>query len=357
MSERSGLISLDKGKRRTRKTETKEAGEPMTETTKETVTTITLKEMGMSDAKIDELAKRLMETDSTMAVVSQRHETDMANLNTRLNEHDEDLRTQFDRLVNVEEGVKEIYHNIRDDLNGIYRNLKDMEQVVTGQKTETDRRLDNMNLRLIDMETANRTADVLEAKISALDAQIKSETRRLDARCNSLTDRVLEAEKGVGETSDMTEQVEILRDKVRSQEAIIAELESKVAKLETDVGETFAEAGRMIRDVKDESTQRAEEIAKEMETRLMVRSQEETDEKLKEATRIQNKDITVMKQKMENVFSRMKRVEEDPTLKAIRLEAEQTRRDARAMMWVSAGSLLTSMAVALVMVFRLAGGF
>ena len=53
----------------------------------------------------------------------------------------------------------------------------------------------------------------------------------------------------------------------------------------------------------------------------------------------------------------MKRVEEDPTLKAIRLEAEQTRRDARAMMWVSAGSLLTSMAVALVMVFRLAGGF
>ena len=299
MSERSGLISLDKGKRRTRKTE--ETGEPVTETTKETVTTITLKEMGMSDAKIDELAKRLMETDSTMAVVSQRHETDMASMGERLSKHDEDLRTQFDRLVNVEEGVKEIYHNIRDDLNGIYRNLKDMEQVVTGQKTETDRRLDGL--------------------------------------------------------TDMTEQVEILRDKVRSQEAVIAELESKVAKLESDVGETFAEAGRMIRDVKDESTQRAEEIAKEMETRLMVRSQEETDEKLKEATRIQNKDITVMKQKMENVFSRMKRVEEDPTLKAIRLEAEQTRRDARAMMWVSAGSLLTSMAVALVMVFRLAGGF
>ena len=299
MSERSGLISLDKGKRRTRKTE--EAGEPMTETTKETVTTVTLKEMGMSDAKIDELAKRLMETDSIMAVVSQRQETDMANMSERLSKHDEDLRTQFDRLVNVEEGVKEIYHNIRDDLNGIYRNLKDMEQVVTGQKTETDRRLDGL--------------------------------------------------------TDMTEQVEILRNKVRSQEATIAELESKVAKLETDVGETFAEAGRMIRDVKDESTQRAEEIAKEMETRLMVRSQEETDEKLKEATRIQNKDITVMKQKMENVFSRMKRVEEDPTLKAIRLEAEQTRRDARAMMWVSAGSLLTSMAVALVMVFRLAGGF
>lgn len=308
MSERSGLISLDKGKRRTRKTETKETGGPMTETTKETVTTITLKEMGMSDAKIDELAKRLTETDSTMAVVSQRQETGMANLNTRVNEHDDKLADlerrlsdEFDKVVNVEEGVKEIYHNIRDDLNGIYRNLKDMEQVVTGQKTETDRRLDSL--------------------------------------------------------TDMTEQVEILRDKVRSQEAIIAELESKVAKLETDVGETFAEAGRMIRDVKDESTQRAEEIAKEMETRLMVRSQEETDEKLKEATRIQNKDITVMKQKMENVFSRMKRVEEDPTLKAIRLEAEQTRRDARAMMWVSAGSLLTSMAVALVMVFRLAGGF
>lgn len=308
MSERSGLISLDKGKRRTRKTETKEAGEPMTETTKETVTTVTLKEMGVSDAKIDELAKRLMETDSTMAVVSQRQETGMANLNTRVNEHDDKLADlerrlsdEFDKVVNVEKGVKEIYRNIRDDLNGIYRNLKDMEQVVTGQKTETDRRLDGL--------------------------------------------------------TDMTEQVEILRDKVRSQEAIIAELESKVAKLETDVGETFAEAGRMIRDVKDESTQRAEEIAKEMETRLMVRSQEETDEKLKEATRIQNKDITVMKQKMENVFSRMKRVEEDPTLKAIRLEAEQTRRDARAMMWVSAGSLLTSMAVALVMVFRLAGGF
>lgn len=306
MSERSGLISLDKGKRRTRKTE--EAGGPMTETTKETVTTVTLKEMGMSDAKIDELAKRLMETDSTMAVVSQRQETGMANLNTRVNEHDDKLADlerrlsdEFDKVVNVEEGVNEIYRNIRDDLNGIYRNLKDMEQVVTGQKTETDRRLDGL--------------------------------------------------------TDMTEQVEILRDKVRSQEAIIAELESKVAKLETDVGETFAEAGRMIRDVKDESTQRAEEIAKEMETRLMVRSQEETDEKLKEATRIQNKDITVMKQKMENVFSRMKRVEEDPTLKAIRLEAEQTRRDARAMMWVSAGSLLTSMAVALVMVFRLAGGF
>ena len=308
MSERSGLISLDKGKRRTRKTETKETGEPMTETTKETVTTVTLKEMGMSDAKIDELAKRLMETDSTMAVVSQRQETGMADLNTRVNEHDDKLvdlegrlSDEFDRLVNVEEGVKEIYHNIRDDLNGIYRNLKDMEQVVTGQKTETDRRLDNL--------------------------------------------------------TDMTEQVEILRDKVRSQEAIIAELESKVAKLETDVGETFAEAGRMIRDVKDESTQRAEEIAKEMETRLMERAQEDADAKLKEATRIQNKDITVMKQKMENVFSRMKRVEEDPTLKAIRLEAEQTRRDARAMMWVSAGSLITSMAVALVMVFRLAGGF
>ena len=308
MSERSGLISLDKGKRRTRKTETKETGEPMTETTKETVTTVTLKEMGMSDAKIDELAKRLMETDSTMAVVSQRQETGMADLNTRVNEHDDKLvdlegrlSDEFDRLVNVEEGVKEIYHNIRDDLNGIYRNLKDMEQVVTGQKTETDRRLDNL--------------------------------------------------------TDMTEQVEVLRDKVRSQEAIIAELESKVAKLETDVGETFAEAGRMIRDVKDESTQRAEEIAKEMETRLMERAQEDADAKLKEATRIQNKDITVMKQKMENVFSRMKRVEEDPTLKAIRLEAEQTRRDARAMMWVSAGSLITSMAVALVMVFRLAGGF
>ena len=308
MSERSGLISLDKGKRRTRKTETKETGEPMTETTKETVTTVTLKEMGMSDAKIDELAKRLMETDSTMAVVSQRQETGMADLNTRVNEHDDKLADlegrlsdEFDRLVNVEEGVKEIYHNIRDDLNGIYRNLKDMEQVVTGQKTETDRRLDNL--------------------------------------------------------TDMTEQVEILRDKVRSQEAIIAELESKVAKLETDVGETFAEAGRMIRDVKDESTQRAEEIAKEMETRLMERAQEDADAKLKEATRIQNKDITVMKQKMENVFSRMKRVEEDPTLKAIRLEAEQTRRDARAMMWVSAGSLIKSMAVALVMVFRLAGGF
>ena len=308
MSERSGLISLDKGKRRTRKTETKETGEPMTETLKETVTTVTLKEMGMSDAKIDELAKRLMETDSTMAVVSQRQETGMANLNTRVNEHDDKLADlegrvsdEFDRLVNVEEGVKEIYHNIRDDLNGIYRNLKDMEQVVTGQKTEADRRLDNL--------------------------------------------------------TDMTEQVEILRDKVRSQEAIIAELESKVAKLETDVGETFAEAGRMIRDVKDESTQRAEEIAKEMETRLMERAQEDADAKLKEATRIQNKDITVMKQKMENVFSRMKRVEEDPTLKAIRLEAEQTRRDARAMMWVSAGSLITSMAVALVMVFRLAGGF
>ena len=308
MSERSGLISLDKGKRRTRKTETKETGEPMTETTKETVTTVTLKEMGMSDAKIDELAKRLMETDSTMAVVSQRHETGMADLNTRVNEHDDKLADlegrlsdEFDRLVNVEEGVKEIYHNIRDDLNGIYRNLKDMEQVVTGQKTETDRRLDNL--------------------------------------------------------TDMTEQVEVLRDKVRSQEAIIAELESKVAKLETDVGETFAEAGRMIRDVKDESTQRAEEIAKEMETRLMERAQEDADAKLKEATRIQNKDITVMKQKMENVFSRMKRVEEDPTLKAIRLEAEQTRRDARAMMWVSAGSLIASMAVALVMVFRLAGGF
>ena len=308
MSERSGLISLDKGKRRIRKTETKETGEPMTETTKETVTTVTLKEMGMSDAKIDELAKRLMETDSTMAVVSQRQETGMADLNTRVNEHDDKLADlegrlsdEFDRLVNVEEGVKEIYHNIRDDLNGIYRNLKDMEQVVTGQKTETDRRLDNL--------------------------------------------------------TDMTEQVEVLRDKVRSQEAIIAELESKVAKLETDVGETFAEAGRMIRDVKDESTQRAEEIAKEMETRLMERAQEDADAKLKEATRIQNKDITVMKQKMENVFSRMKRVEEDPTLKAIRLEAEQTRRDARAMMWVSAGSLITSMAVALVMVFRLAGGF
>ena len=308
MSERSGLISLDKGKRRTRKTETKETGEPMTETTKETVTTVTLKEMGMSDAKIDELAKRLMETDSTMAVVSQRQEMGMADLNTRVNEHDDKLADlegrlsdEFDRLVNVEEGVKEIYHNIRDDLNGIYRNLKDMEQVVTGQKTETDRRLDNL--------------------------------------------------------TDMTEQVEVLRDKVRSQEAIIAELESKVAKLETDVGETFAEAGRMIRDVKDESTQRAEEIAKEMETRLMERAQEDADAKLKEATRIQNKDITVMKQKMENVFSRMKRVEEDPTLKAIRLEAEQTRRDARAMMWVSAGSLIASMAVALVMVFRLAGGF
>lgn len=299
MSERSGLISLDKGKRRTRKTE--EAGEPVTETTKETVTTVTLKEMGMSDAKIDELAKRLTETDSTMAVVSQRQEVGMANLNKRLNEHYEKLADHDEKLVNIEEGVNEIYNNIRDDLNGIYRDLKDMEQVVTGQKTETDRRLDGL--------------------------------------------------------TDMTEQVEILRDKVRSQEAIIAELESKVAKLETDVGETFAEAGRMIRDVKDESTQRAEEIAKEMETRLMVRSQEETDEKLKEATRIQNKDITVMKQKMENVFSRMKRVEEDPTLKAIRLEAEQTRRDARAMMWVSAGSLLTSMAVALVMVFRLAGGF
>ena len=300
------MSDMEKGAEAPERTEKRRVGRPrkkveQTEPTKETVTTVTLKEMGVSDAKIDELSKRLMETDSTMAVISQRQEKGMADMGERLNEHDEKLRTQFDRLVNVEEGVKEIYHNIRDDLNGIYRNLKDMEQVVTGQKTETDRRLDGL--------------------------------------------------------TDMTEQVEILRDKVRSQEAIIAELESKVAKLETDVGETFAEAGRMIRDVKDESTQRAEEIAKEMETRLMVRSQEETDEKLKEATRIQNKDITVMKQKMENVFSRMKRVEEDPTLKAIRLEAEQTRRDARAMMWVSAGSLLTSMAVALVMVFRLAGGF
>lgn len=311
MSERSGLISLDKGKRRKRRVEDAtpeeiaKALEAQGMTTVPPETTVRydplpdmIREQGR---RIDELSKRLMETDSTMAVVSQRQETGMANLNTRLNEHDEDLSAQFDRLVNVEEGVKEIYHNIRDDLNGIYRNLKDMEQVVTGQKTETDRRLDGL--------------------------------------------------------TDMTEQVEILRDKVRSQETVIAELESKVAKLETDVGETFAEAGRMIRDVKDESTQRAEEIAKEMETRLMVRSQEETDEKLKEVTRIQNKDITVMKQKMENVFSRMKRVEEDPTLKAIRLEAEQTRRDARAMMWVSAGSLITSMAVALVMVFRLAGGF
>lgn len=328
MSERSGLISLDKGKRRTRWIETKEAGEPVTEPTREKVTTVTPMELdeiretmkmhgvqmfdnaewlGDVDAKVKELSTRLMETDSTIAVVSQRQEVGMTNMNTRLNEHNE--------------------------------------------------KLDDMNLRLIDVETANRTADVLEAKISALDARIGSETRRLDMRCNTLMDRVVEVEKGVGETSDMTEQVEILRDKVRSQEAIIAELEGKVAKLETDVGETFAEAGRMIRDVKDESTQKVEEIAKEMETRLMERSQEETDEKLKEATRIQNKDITVMKQKMENVFSRMKRVEEDPTLKAIRLEAEQTRRDARAMMWVSAGSLITSMAVALVMVFRLAGGF
>ncbi|MGN0137607.1 MAG: hypothetical protein ACI381_03245 [Candidatus Methanomethylophilaceae archaeon] len=278
MSERSGLISLDKGKRR-RKVEDATSEEieyalkAQGMTTDPPISTVRydpipsmVKEQG---GKIDELAKRLMETDSTMAVVSQRHETDMASMGERL--------------------------------NGLYRNLKDMEQVVTGQRTETDRRLDGL--------------------------------------------------------TDMIEQVEILRDKVRSQEAIITELEGKVAKLETDVGETFAEAGRMIRDVKDESTQKVEEIAKEMETRLMVRSQEETDEKLKEATRIQNKDITVMKQKMENVFSRMKRVEEDPTLKAIRLEAEQTRRDARAMMWVSAGSLITSMAVALVMVFRLAGGF
>lgn len=311
MSERSGLISLDKGKRRKRRVEDAtpeeiaKALEAQGMTTSPPESTVRydpipgmVKEQG---GRIDELAKRLMETDSTMAVVSQRQEKGMANLNKRLNEHYEKLADHDEKLVNIEEGVNEIYNNIRDDLNGIYRNLKDMEQVVTGQKTETDRRLDGL--------------------------------------------------------TDMTEQVEILRDKVRSQEAIIAELESKVAKLETDVGETFAEAGRMIRDVKDESTQRAEEIAKEMETRLMERAQEETDEKLKEATRIQNKDITVMKQKMENVFSRMKRVEEDPTLKAIRLEAEQTRRDARAMMWVSAGSLLTSMAVALVMVFRLAGGF
>ena len=310
MSERSGLISLDKGKRRTRKTETKETGEPMTETTKETVTTITLKEMGMSDAKIDELAKRLTETDSTMAVVSQRQEVGMANLNTRVNEHYEKLADlerrlsdEFDKVVSITKGVKDLYG---------------MKEVVNGH----------------------------ELRLKSDQVQIGLAQKMIDELRADLTPSI-----------DKLEELDVLRDKVRSQEAIIAELESKVAKLETDVGETFAEAGRMIRDVKDESTQRAEEIAKEMETRLMVRSQEETDEKLKEATRIQNKDITVMKQKMENVFSRMKRVEEDPTLKAIRLEAEQTRRDARAMMWVSAGSLLTSMAVALVMVFRLAGGF
>ena len=349
MSERSGLISLDKGKRR-RKVETKEAGEPMTETTKETVTTITLKEMGMSDAKIDELAKRLTETDSTMAVVSQRQEVGMANLNKRLNEHYEKLADHDEKLINVEEGVNEIYNNIRDDLNGIYRNLKDMEQVVTGQKTETDRRLDSLTDKIVSAEKGlNELGEVVnghELRLRSDQVQIGLAQKMIDELRTDLTPSI-----------DKLEELDVLRDKVRSQEAIIAELEGKVAKLETDVGETFAEAGRMIRDVKDESTQRAEEIAKEMETRLMVRSQEETDEKLKEATRIQNKDITVMKQKMENVFSRMKRVEEDPTLKAIRLEAEQTRRDARAMMWVSAGSLLTSMAVALVMVFRLAGGF
>lgn len=241
---------------------------------------------------IEELKKRLIETDSTVATVGQRVETGLVDLGLKLNEHN-------DRLVNVEEGVKEIYHNIRDDLNGIYRNLKDMEQVVTGQKTETDRRLDSL--------------------------------------------------------TDMTEQVEILRDKVRSQEAVIAELEGKVAKMERDVGDTFAETGRMIRDVKDESAQRAEEIAKEMETRLMERAQEDTETKLKEATRIQDKDITVMKQRMENVFSRMRRVEEDPSVKALRAEVATIRRDLKVATWSMVGAVVLSLVCGVVTIMSLAG--
>lgn len=301
--------ALEKPKRRVgrpRKEKTEEKKEGKTTITLNGRERIVTGEASKKD--VDELAQRLTETDSIMAIVSQRQETGMANLNTRINEHDDKLADlerrlsdEFDRLVNVEKGVKEIHHNIRDDLNGIYRNLKDMEQVVTGQKTETDRRLDSL--------------------------------------------------------TDMTEQVEILRDKVRSQEAVIAELETKVAKMESDVGETFEEAGRMIRDVKDESTQKVEEIAREMETRLMERAQEDTEAKLKEATRIQNKDITVMKQRMENVFSRMKRVEEDPSIKAMRHQLEYMQRDMKSIMWVAAGALVSALALGIVTILGFAGGF
>ena len=331
---KSGWIKLDKGKRK--------KNEPIMETTEKTTVTLNGGERVVtgeaSKEDVDELAMRLMETDSTMAIISQRQETGMANLNTRVNEHDDKLADlegrlsdEFDKLVSIKEGVKDLYG---------------LKEVVNGHELRLNSNLD----RIVSAEKSlNELGEVVnghELRLKSDQVQIGLAQKMIDELRADLTPSV-----------DKLEELDVLRDKVRSQEAIIAELEAKVAKMESDVGETFAEAGRMIRDVKDESTQKVEEIAKEMETRLMERAQEDADAKLKEATRIQNKDITVMKQKMENVFSRMKRVEEDPSIKAMRLEIEHMGREMKSIMWVAAGALVSALALGIVTILGFAGGF
>lgn len=337
---KSGWIKLDRGKRKKNEPLVEEKVEDKESELQRIMMAMT---PTVTPKDIEEIKERMTESDCMMSIISQRQEKGMANLGGRVG---------------------------------------DLEEQMVSLNTKVDDRLGNLNDRMVDVEKA--TKDV--------DAQIQSESRRLDARCNTLLDRVVGTEKGLdglGEcvnshelrlrsdqvqiglaqkmidelridltpSVDKLEELDVLRDKVRSQEAVIAELEAKVAKMESDVGETFAEAGRMIRDVKDESTQKVEEIAKEMETRLMERAQEDADAKLKEATRIQNKDITVMKQRMENVFSRMKRVEEDPSIKAMKLEIEHMGREMKSIMWVAAGALVSALALGIVTILGFAGGF
>ena len=226
------------------------------------------------------------------------------------------------------------------------KDLYGLKEVVNGHELRLNSNLDRIVSAEKGLKELGEVVNGHELRLKSDQVQIGLAQKMVDELRTDLTPSV-----------DKLEELDVLRDKVRSQEAVIAELEAKVAKMESDVGETFAEAGRMIRDVKDESTQKVEEIAKEMETRLMERAQEDADAKLKEATRIQNKDITVMKQKMENVFSRMKRVEEDPSIKAMRLEIEHMGREMKSIMWVAAGALVSALALGIVTILGFAGGF
>lgn len=191
--------------------------------------------------------------------------------------------------------------------------------------------------------------------VRLLDGVVTENRTGTDARLDGVDRRLADVERMLADVADRQAAFEVLRDRVGSQEAVIAGIEEKVAKMETEVGETFAEAGRMIRDVKDESAQKVEEISRAMETRLMERTQEDTEARLKEATRIQDKDITVMKQRMEGVFSRMKRVEEDPTVKVLRGEIELIRRDMRVAVWAMALSLATSVGLMIAFGLKVAG--
>ena len=314
---KSGWIKLDRGKRKKNEPLVEEKVEDKESELQRIMMAMT---PTVTPKDLEELKERMTESDCAMAIISQRQETGMANLNTRVNEHDDKLADlegrlsdEFDKVVSIKRGIKDLY-GMKETLDG----LNGLRETVNGH----------------------------ELRLKSDQVQIGLAQKMIDELRADLTPSV-----------DKLEELDVLRDKVRSQEAVIAELEAKVAKMESDVGETFAEAGRMIRDVKDESTQKVEEIAKEMETRLMERAQEDADAKLKEATRIQNKDITVMKQRMENVFSRMKRVEEDPSIKAMKLQIEHMGREMKSIMWVAAGALVSALALGIVTILGFAGGF